>query len=844
MLAAAASLLSLLAIAWLPGAVIYRLPFGDRGRRAALPAEERAFWQVIISLAVSHAVVLGLAAMGRYSFTRLLLADAILALALAAATGFRLKLGAPPPRRPALIVFALIVLAATRVFPPAEYIIGGKDPGTYINEGIVIAQRGTLVYEDPVVRSVPDFARDLFFPSHRRSDYYGTRFMGFFIQDPAAGTVVGQFPHLLPASIAIGYGLDGLTGARRAIGVWAILGVVAVYFAGARWIGRTAAAAAAALLSLNVIEVWYGRYPNAEVVMQAVLFAALLANARAHFDDDAGDRFFGAVAGGLLGLLLFLRFDAVLAIAAVVFANILAGVRGRRITISFVVAAAVTILLGTMYLLGPMRAYATYPIEYVKNLKWWHVTLLVGTGAIATGAMLGAARSPKVRRAVDQILPPALIAIVFGLAIYAFFFRTPAGKLAFENAYALRLYASFYVTVPCLAAALAGYALVTRRRFWDDPATVLTITIFAVFFFYKPRVVAEHFWAARRYLPVILPGTLLFACAAATWGISISGVGPASDRGRTPVLRRALSGAIGLIFVALVGTHYARASAAISEHVEYAGLIPRLEQIAARIGDRDLLLVESRDAGSDAHVFAVPLAYIYARNALVLSSAAPDPTTLTAFLEWARTHYERVYFLGGGGTALLSKRWSASPVSSDRFQVPEYASTFNAYPRGVRQKEFDFGLYALLPPSGNPDMWFDLDVGFRDDLHVVRFHAKETASERTMRWTQDQSFVSITAIPRGAREVVLTMSNGGRPEGPPPADVSVYLNDGLLGTARVTDGFRPYTFALSPGEAEAAAASDTPPRLMIRTLTWNPQQVLGVADGRDLGVMVDRVQVR
>ena len=84
--------------------------------------------------------------------------------------------------------------------------------------------------------------------------------MGFFIQEPSSGAVVGQFPHLLPASIAIGYGIDGLTGARRAIGAWAVLGIVAVYLAGARWLNRTAAAAAAALLALNVIEVWYGRY--------------------------------------------------------------------------------------------------------------------------------------------------------------------------------------------------------------------------------------------------------------------------------------------------------------------------------------------------------------------------------------------------------------------------------------------------------------------------------------------------------------------------------------------------------------------------------------------------------
>ena len=89
-------------------------------------------------------------------------------------------------------------------FPPAEYVMGGKDPGTYMNEGVQIAQRGGLVIHDPTVAKVPEATRDLFFPSHNSAAYYSVRFMGFFLQDPRAATVVGQFPHLYPASIAIG----------------------------------------------------------------------------------------------------------------------------------------------------------------------------------------------------------------------------------------------------------------------------------------------------------------------------------------------------------------------------------------------------------------------------------------------------------------------------------------------------------------------------------------------------------------------------------------------------------------------------------------------------------------
>ena len=310
------TLFQLALVAWLPGAVIYRLPWLNRDRRASLDAEERFFWAVILSLAISLGVVMLLAVAHRYSFERLLSADLAVAGLGIVASRLRLRLG-PAARRPgltALLPLALVVLGLWRFFPPAEYIIGGKDPGTYVNEGIQIAQDGANVVRDPVVASVPPFARDLFFPSHQHEAYYGTRFMGFFVQDVNVGTVVGQFPHLFPASIAIGYGLDGLNGALRTVGFWATLGMLAVYFAGARLIGRRAAAAAAGLLALNVVQVWFARYPNAEVVMQALLFAALLANARAHVD---GDRFFAPVAALLLGLLLFLRFDAVLGVAGV-----------------------------------------------------------------------------------------------------------------------------------------------------------------------------------------------------------------------------------------------------------------------------------------------------------------------------------------------------------------------------------------------------------------------------------------------------------------------------------------------------------------------------------------------
>ena len=58
------------------------------------------------------------------------------------------------------------------------------------------------------------------------------------------------------------------------------------------------------------------------------------------------------------------------------------------------------------------------------------------------------------------------------------------------------------------------------------------------------------------------------------------------------------------------------------------------------------------------------------------------------------------------------------------------------------------------------------------------------------------------------------------------------------------NGFAPYSFTIPPDLATRAAAVDDPVELRLVTATWNPHQVLGTPDDRNVGVMVDRVAVR
>jgi hypothetical protein len=183
-----------------------------------------------------------------------------------------------------------------------------------------------------------------------------------------------------------------------------------------------------------------------------------------------------------------------------------------------------------------------------------------------------------------------------------------------------------------------------------------------------------------------------------------------------------------------------------------------------------------------------------------------------------------------------------TPLASERFQVPEYESTRIGFPRSVHRKEFDYSVYELGAPKGAP-AGSDLDIGINDDLNVIRFHAKETSEGHTVRWSQRQSFVLLD-VHTGDRTLALWMNNGGRPPAAPQAIVRILLNDRELGAVQVTNGFHEYDVAIPSDLAAAAAATGEPVRVTLRTDTWNPVKLLGAADDRELGVMLDRVAVR
>ena len=309
-----ALLASAVVAGYLPGALIFRLPVLDRHRRAALDPAERVFWAAVISATLTLTVSLALAAVGQYQWRYVLVADLLVAT-IAVAAGRRGLAYNAPERGDwwGLAPVALVALSLWVFPPPAEYVIGGKDPGVYMNAGVQIAQRGSLVIDDELVASLPAETRGPVLsapPGNAVTTAIGSWGSSCSIPTTVRWSTSSRI--FIPAAIAIGYDLAGLTGARYISAACAVFGVLALYFLGreADWQacrrGRRGSADAPSGAGVAC-----AGFPTRKSSRRACSSRACWRWARAHQDDDA---FFAPVAGLLFGLLPFARFDGVLAV--------------------------------------------------------------------------------------------------------------------------------------------------------------------------------------------------------------------------------------------------------------------------------------------------------------------------------------------------------------------------------------------------------------------------------------------------------------------------------------------------------------------------------------------------
>ena len=214
-----------------------------------------------------------------------------------------------------MLLLVWLCVAGVLYLRPHQFITGAADAGVYVNLGANIADSGGILIHDPVLAGI-DRSLDTVLlreqPDKKPVPYY--IYPGFYVPGDPPGLIIPQFYPLHPTWLAVFQSLGGLTGNLLATPWWALLASLAVYLAAREMFGRRAAGLALAGLTVTALQVWFARYPTAEMLTQYLVWMGIFALA-AWLSGRQPARLWALVAGASLGEVLLTCLDAYFLVA-------------------------------------------------------------------------------------------------------------------------------------------------------------------------------------------------------------------------------------------------------------------------------------------------------------------------------------------------------------------------------------------------------------------------------------------------------------------------------------------------------------------------------------------------
>jgi hypothetical protein len=642
----------------------------------------RAFARLAVSLLTTSLVALGLIVLEEFSLPRLVAVLGAVTLLGYLGVG-RVRHIGPTGAANAGRAGALVFLFALAVYWPAlEAHIAGSDASAYLAAGVHLAREHKLSKTDDLGPLVPPIARGSMFFSALGMPWkppYSRIHGGLVVESLGATEAVPSF-FPLPSAWAAMFA-DSL-GARHAGGYAPLFAAAAVW---AMWLlararlGFFAAVTITILVAANAAAYWSGRFALSEPLAWFFIAAALVA---LDAYEDEGFPADARLAGALLGGAALVRIEYAAFIVAALAIRLalkptlggrpLGGGFGLGLGALFFATAAEAMLVPGAY---------TAPIADVgRGLDWimgeamrdsaW---LVYGSGVAMLGAFV-----ISIRRFGFVRVAAASTALAFFI-LYA---RFSADR---DPLRALR-WLGLYVGWATLVFAGLGVGWTWRRRF-ARPADAFVVILFAVVascLIFDPHVYPAMPWAARRFVPVVIPLGLIFAGTTAT-----------------AIWRRSVIA--GLVAWALLLTGTLAPARALWRGGHFEGTYDQLAELAAALPGDGAVLIDNRLIPM---LLGPPLWLTYGRNSL--------PATLTTTAgRGTVAGMTRILGDAGKGPVLLIKPTltaGAEPIFFTQMtrvgdltlQIPLPEETDGAPPQRIERYTQPISIYRLDPVDFPP----------------------------------------------------------------------------------------------------------------------------------------------
>jgi hypothetical protein len=681
---------------------------------------------------------------------------------------------------------------------------GGRDMAVYANHAIYMSHHGRL---------------DVPYPGGITPDALPAGWVGFSGVYSTEPTMTVQFAHVFPAWLAQAFAAFGYGGMLRLNAVLAIVSLIALFVLARRFMSEGVAAMGVLFLAFNAGQVWVVRNTLTEPMTQLFVVVGLLLLAA---PNAVRPRAAAAWAGIAIGMTALVRLDSLVLLPLLIGGHTVASLLARdehfgvRAT-AFYAAALPVFVIAVAYYMGFSRPYLDFHLP---------VVVPIGAATLAAVAIFAVSRARRVRNLAASVLPatPTLVvasAVVLLLAVYAYFIRPRIGPyqlLPVETPVPIRSHVedamrnlAAYVTPPVLWMAIVGWvlamAVAVRRRMASMLPVLVMIGGFSAMYFWNQAITPDHFWAIRRFMPIILPAAIMLATYFG-WMIALR-----LPSGWRPIV-------IGIAAVALAAHSY-RIGNPMYFVAERAGAYSAIEELAADIPAGPVLIGPLNR--TDIHTYGTALFLSFDKPVLAVSYEADGGRDeLLSRIRGASATRPVHALVSGDRVDWLEGDITASVAGQFELMSP----SVRPVPQQVVSRDLQLalvqvtGLNTLDSELGPSNHWLVRETGF---------HNTEAAG--TARWTEGNATLQIP-IPEGeppGRLVVDLMWTG-----PAGATIEVVYDDHSLFSGYVPSGEWQRTFSLPP----TPNARDEV-EIRLESSTFVPADVMeGSADQRTLGIMV------
>jgi hypothetical protein len=429
-----------------------------------------------------------------------------------------------------LVLLLSLVITVLNSVLATEHIVVNRDPGVYVATAQRLATTGDV------------FGLGLQGPFAEYREVLDVAGSGFYANEAETRLSV-QFMHLLPAVMAVGAWLGGPDALFLVNPVLGGLSLLIFFLFSCRFVRPLFGLVAILALAANIVFLHFTRDAYTEILAQILLFGGLWALGEGK---DGRNRRWSWFGGALLGAGCMARIDAIVVLVPLAAYFITLGISQRRWgpqreLRSFVLPASLG-MATTVSVAGLDALVVSMP--YVRDLRHLVVPVVGLLVVMISVGILFIVRPPRLLHRVRNLyhtyrglLAAIVVLILTVLFIYGWFFR-PGLEVARQLPGApliaglqtregvpvdqTRTYAEFTIVrmasymgniglvLGFLGVALATWRWVSGRAQEIMPFLGVFLAV-SVVYLWRPSIFPDQIWALRRFLPITIPGILLFA---------------------------------------------------------------------------------------------------------------------------------------------------------------------------------------------------------------------------------------------------------------------------------------------------------------------------------------------